>query len=85
MIITSIVMLPNKMNLIKQFSWRRISQSEIQKIAAGKLAIDFKKPWNYLYEMPTEARGEASSKANSYVNKLWCNILKVARNYFEKG
>jgi hypothetical protein len=44
MIITSIVMLPNKMNLIKQFSWRRISQSEIQKIAAGKLAIDFKKP-----------------------------------------
>ena len=39
-----------------------------RRLAAGKLAIDFKKPWNYLAEMPTEARGEAPSEAT---NQLW--------------
>jgi hypothetical protein len=42
-----------------------------RRLAAGKLAIDFKNPWNYLAEMPAEARGEAPSEANSAVNKLW--------------
>ena len=42
-----------------------------RRLAAGKLAIDFKNPWNYLAEMPAEARGEAPSEANSSVNKLW--------------
>jgi len=40
MIITLIVKLPNKMNLIKQISWRRISQSEIRNSAAAE------KNWN---------------------------------------
>ncbi len=39
-----------------------------RRLAAGKLAIDFKKPWNYLAEMPAEARGEAPSEA---ANRLW--------------
>ncbi|MBU0721868.1 hypothetical protein KKA93_00175, partial [Patescibacteria group bacterium] len=42
-----------------------------RRLSAGKLAIDFKNPWNYLAEMPAEARGEAPSEANSSVNKLW--------------
>jgi len=42
-----------------------------RRLAAGKLAIDFKKPWNYLAEMPAEARDEAPSEANSAGNKLW--------------
>ena len=42
-----------------------------RRLAAGKLAIDFKNPWNYLAEMPTEARGEAPSEANHTGNKLW--------------
>ena len=42
-----------------------------RRLAAGKLAIDFKNPWNYLAEMPAEARGEAPSEANSGVNQLW--------------
>ena len=42
-----------------------------RRLAAGKLAIDFKNPWNYLAEMPAEARGEAPREANSSVNKLW--------------
>jgi hypothetical protein len=40
MIITFITILPNKMNLIKQISWRRISQSEIRNSAAAE------KNWN---------------------------------------
>ena len=36
MIITLINILPNKMNLIKQFDWRRISQSEIRNSAAAE-------------------------------------------------
>ncbi|MFZ2303266.1 MAG: hypothetical protein WAV98_00560 [Minisyncoccia bacterium] len=40
MIITLIVILPNKMSLIKQISWRRISQSEIRNSAAAE------KNWN---------------------------------------
>ena len=39
-----------------------------RRLAAGKLAIDFKNPWNYLAEMPTEARGEAPSEAT---NRVW--------------
>ena len=38
------------------------------RLTAGKLEIDFKKPWNYLAEMPAEARGEAPSEAT---NRFW--------------
>ncbi len=39
-----------------------------RRLAAGALSVAFKKPWNYLYEMPTEARREAPSEA---ANQLW--------------
>jgi len=42
-----------------------------RRLAAGKLAIDFKNPWHFLAEMPAEARREAPSEANSSANKLW--------------
>ena len=42
-----------------------------RRLAAGALSVLFKKPWNYLAEMPAEARGEAPSEANHAVNKLW--------------
>ena len=42
-----------------------------RRLAAGKLAIDFKNPWHFLAEMPAEARGEAPSEANSSANKFW--------------
>jgi len=49
------------------------------------LTIDFKNPWNYLAEMPAEARGEAPSEANSAVNKLWWSVLEEARTIFEEN
>ena len=45
-----------------------------RRLAAGKLAIDFKNPWHFLAEMPAEARREAPSEANSSVNKLWWTL-----------
>jgi len=56
-----------------------------RRLAAGKLAIDFKKPWNYLAEMPAEARGEAPSEANHAVNKLWWCLLEKVRTHFERN
>ena len=56
-----------------------------RRLAAGKLAIDFKNPWNYLAEMPAEARGEAPSEANSAGNKLWWCLLEKVRTHFERN
>jgi len=56
-----------------------------RRLAAGKLAIDFKNPWNYLAEMPAEARGETPSEANSSVNKLWWCLLEKVRTHFEQN
>ena len=53
-----------------------------RRLAAGKLAIDFKNPWYYLAEMPAEARGEAPSKANHAVNKLWWCHYIIRTNFF---
>ncbi len=40
-------------------------------IASQKLSIDFKKPWNYIYNLSAEARGEATSEAKTLTNRLW--------------
>ncbi|MBM3205633.1 recombinase family protein [Candidatus Shapirobacteria bacterium] len=42
-----------------------------RRLAAGKLAIDFKNPWHFLAEMPAEARREAPSEAT---NQLWWSL-----------
>jgi len=42
-----------------------------RRLAAGRLEIDFKKPFNFLAKLPAEARREAPSEANSSTNKLW--------------
>ena len=53
-----------------------------RRLAAGKLAIDFKNPWNYLAEMPAEARREAPSEAT---NRLWWCLLEKVRTHFEQN
>ena len=45
-----------------------------RRLAEGKLAIDFKNPWNYLAEMPAKARGEAPSEAT---NQLWWTVREL--------
>ena len=53
-----------------------------RRLAAGKLAINFKNPWNYLAEMPAEARGEAPSEANHAVNKLRWTRADLNRRFY---
>ena len=70
MVIILIVILPNKMNLIKQISLRRISQSEIQNSAAakkrGRAKIPPPQPPSFLparaFGLAREARHQFRSK-----------------------
>ena len=62
-------------NLLKKIGSNR-------RLVAGKLAIDFKNPWNYLAEMPAEARRKAPSEANSAGNKLWWTVPDSNRSSF---
>jgi len=39
-----------------------------RRLTAGALSVSFKKPWNYLAEMPAEVRRETPSEAT---NRLW--------------
>jgi len=53
-----------------------------RRLAAGALSVLFKKPWNYLAEMPAEARCEAPSEAT---NRLWWCLLEKVRTHFERN
>jgi len=53
-----------------------------RRLAAGALSVSFKKPWNYLAEMPAEARREAPSEAT---NRLWWCLLEKVRTHFEQN
>ncbi len=53
-----------------------------RRIAAGILAGEFKKPWNFLAEIPLRERGFAAPKAS---NQIWWDILNFARNFFERN
>jgi len=51
-------------------------------LAAGALSVSFKNPWNYLAELPAEARREAPSEA---ANRLWWSILEKVRTHYEQN
>jgi len=53
-----------------------------RRLAAGKLAIDFKKPFNFLAKLPAEARGEAPSEV---ANSIWWCLLEKVRIHFEQN
>ena len=53
-----------------------------RRLAAERLEIDFKKPFDLLAKLPAEARGEAPSEANHAVNKLWWCYFSICSNFF---
>jgi len=53
-----------------------------RRLAAGRLEIDFKKPFDLLAKLPAEARGEAPSEATW--KTLWC-LLDEIRTFFEQN
>jgi len=53
-----------------------------RRLAAGRLEIDFKKPFNFLAKLPAEARGKAPSKAT---NSIWWCLLDEIRTFFDEN
>ena len=53
-----------------------------RRLAAGRLEIDFKKPFDLLVKLPAEARSEAPSEA---ANSIWWCLLDEIRTFFEQN
>ena len=53
-----------------------------RRLAAERLEIDFKKPFDLLAKLPAEARGEAPSEAT---NSIWWCLLEDVRTFFEQN
>src|SRR3989344_1787150 len=100
-VITLIIILPNKMKIIKQNSWRRISQSEIRNLAAAE-SEDGQKflPPNPLPFCPSERSVWRAKRAISSVQKrfgfrqinaqiklftFWHISVCCQKTIFEKG
>ena len=45
-----------------------------RRLAAGRLEIDFKKPFDLLAKLPAEARGEAPSEATNSIWWTWGDL-----------
>ena len=55
---------PEMKNFLKKIGSNR-------RIFNQRLFVDFKKPWNYLYFLPAEARAEGEGATKNEVNRLW--------------
>ena len=42
-----------------------------RRLAAGRLEINFKKPFDLLAKLPAEARAEGEGEAKNGVNRFW--------------
>ncbi len=51
-------------------------------LAAGRLEIDFKKPFDLLAKLPAEVRAEGEGKAT---NSIWWCLLDEIRTHFEQN
>jgi len=64
----------SKTGKLSKFANRQISQQE--------LLIDFKKPFDFLANVPAEARGKAPSET---ANSIWWCLLDDVRTFFEQN
>jgi len=64
----------SKQGKLFKFANRQISQQ--------KLSIDFKKPFNFLANLPAEARAEGEGEA---ANSIWWCLLDDIRTFFEQN
>jgi len=63
------------------------------RLSGQKLFLDFKKPRNYLAELPAEARGPAQQQAvcgvnsapSEAANSIWWCLLDDVRTFFEQN
>jgi len=65
-------------NLLKKIGSNR-------RLAAGRLEIDFKKPFDLLAKLPAEARAAGEGEAEHSSNSLWWCLLDEIRTFFEQN
>jgi len=63
-------------NLIKQenlsgMKYFLVDTGSNRRVAAGMLLAEFKTPWNFLAEMPAQARAKGAGAVNSEANQIW--------------
>ena len=63
-------------NLIKQENFSEMKDFLVdigsnRRLAAGMLLAKFKTPWNFLAEMPAQARASGAGAVNSDANQIW--------------
>ena len=56
-----------------------------RKIKDQKLEIEFKKPWNYLYSLPAEARTPSGARGEGERNRLWWCLLEKVRTFYQEN
>jgi len=56
-----------------------------RRLAAERLEIDFKKPFDLLAKMPAEARAAGKGEAENSSNSLWWCLLDEIRTFFEQN
>jgi len=56
-----------------------------RRLAAGRLEIDFKKPFDLLAKLPAEARAADEGEAEHSSNSLWWCLLDEIRTFFEQN
>ncbi|MEK7657977.1 MAG: hypothetical protein AAB366_02180 [Patescibacteria group bacterium] len=55
-----------------------------RRIFDQRLFVDFKKPWNYLYFLPAEARAPSEARGEGERNRLmWC-YFSICSNFFRE-
>ena len=53
-----------------------------RRLSAGILLADFKTPWNFLAEMPAQARAFGAGAVNSDANQFWWCHYIICANFF---
>ena len=56
-----------------------------RQISEQKLSIDFKKPFQFLANLPAEARAEGEGEAEHSSNSLWWCLLDEIRTFFDEN
>ena len=74
-----------KIGFVCPLGKRKLFKFANRRLAAGKLEIDFKKPWNYLHFLPAEARAAGEGEAEHSSNRIWWCLLEKVRTHFEKN
>ena len=62
-----------------------VSIGSNRRLSAGMLSAEFKTPWNFLAEMPAQARASGAGAVNFNANQIWWCLFEKVRTHFEQN